>query len=254
LPSKDSVQIAPADGKLGVLIPGMGAVTSTFIAGVESIKAGYALPIGSLTQMGAIRLGKRTEGRSPKIKDFVPLASLNDLVIGGWDIFEDNVYEAATKAGVLERADLEKVKEPLSRIKPMKAVFDQEYVRLITGPNVKQGGSKMDKARMVMEDIENFKKANGLSRVVMIWCGSTEVHHKAAEVHQTLKNFERGLAANDPGIAPSQVYAYAALKMGIPHANGAPNLTTDVPALHELAREMGGLPFVARTSRPARRS
>jgi myo-inositol-1-phosphate synthase len=239
LPSKDNVQIAPAEGKLGVLIPGMGAVTSTFIAGVESIKAGYALPIGSLTQMGAIRLGKRTEGRSPKIKDFVPLAGLNDLVIGGWDIFEDNVYEAATKAGVLERADLEKVKEPLSRIKPMKAVFDQEYVRLITGPNVKQGGSKMDKARMVMEDIENFKKTNGLSRVVMIWCGSTEVHHKAAEVHQTLKNFERGLEANDPGIAPSQVYAYAALKMGIPHANGAPNLTTDVPALYELARETG---------------
>jgi myo-inositol-1-phosphate synthase len=233
------VQIAPAEGKLGVLIPGMGAVTSTFIAGVESIKAGYALPIGSLTQMGAIRLGKRTEGRSPKIKDFVPLAGLNDLVIGGWDIFEDNVFEAATKAGVLERADLDKVKEPLSRIKPMKAVFDQEYVRLITGPNVKQGGSKMDKARMVMEDIENFKKANGVSRVVMIWCGSTEVHHKAAEVHQTLKNFERGLAANDPGIAPSQVYAYAALKMGIPHANGAPNLTTDVPALYELARDMG---------------
>jgi myo-inositol-1-phosphate synthase len=239
LPSKDSVQIAPAEGKLGVLIPGMGAVTSTFIAGVESIKAGYALPIGSLTQMGAIRLGKRTEGRSPKIKDFVPLAGLNDLVIGGWDIFEDNVYEAAARAGVLERADLDKVKEPLSRIKPMKAVFDQEYVRLITGPNVKQGGSKMDKARMVMEDIENFKKANGLSRVVMIWCGSTEVHHKPAEVHQTLENFERGLAANDPGIAPSQVYAYAALKMGIPHANGAPNLTTDVPALYELAREMG---------------
>ncbi len=239
MPSKDSVQIAPAEGKLGVLIPGMGAVTSTFIAGVESIKAGHALPIGSLTQMGAIRLGKRTDGRSPKIKDFVPLASLNDLVIGGWDIFEDNVYEAGIKAGVLDRADLDKVKEPLSRIKPMKAVFDQEYVRLITGPNVKQGGSKMDKARMVMEDIENFKKTNGVSRVVMIWCGSTEVHHQAAEVHQTLKNFERGLAANDPGIAPSQVYAYAALKMGIAHANGAPNLTTDVPALHELAREMG---------------
>ncbi len=237
MPTKDSVKIAPAEGKLGVLIPGMGAVTSTFIAGVESIKAGWALPIGSVTQMSTVRLGKRTEGRSPKIKDFVPLASLGDLVVGGWDIFEDSVYEAARKAGVLEHADLEKVKEPLSAIKPMKAVFDQEYVRRITGPNVKQGGSKMEKARMVMDDIETFRKTTGVSRMVMIWCGSTEVHHKPTSVHQSLKNFERGLAENDPGIAPSQIYAYAALKMGIPHANGAPNLTTDVPALQELARE-----------------
>jgi myo-inositol-1-phosphate synthase len=236
LPNKDNVKIAPAEGKLGVLIPGMGAVTSTFIAGVEAIKAGWAMPIGSVSQMATVRLGKRTEGRSPKIKDFVPLAGLNDLVIGGWDIFEDNVYDAALKAGVLERTQLEKVKGPLSAIKPMKAVFDPEFVRRIDGPNVKQGGSKMDKARMVMDDIENFRKTNGVSRLVMIWCGSTEVYRKPAEVHQTLQNFERGLEQNDPAIAPSQIYAYAALKMGIPHANGAPNLTTDVPALQELAR------------------
>ncbi len=178
MPNKDNVKIAPAEGKLGVLIPGMGAVTSTFIAGVEAIKAGWAMPIGSVSQMATVRLGKRTEGRSPKIKDFVPLAGLNDLVIGGWDIFEDNVYDAAMKAGVLERTQLEKVKGPLSAIKPMKAVFDPEFVRRIDGPNVKQGGSKMDKARMVMEDIENFRKTNGVSRLVMVWCGSTEVYRK----------------------------------------------------------------------------
>ena len=237
MPNKDNVKIAPAEGKLGVLIPGMGAVTSTFIAGVEAIKAGWAMPIGSVSQMATVRLGKRTEGRSPKINDFVPLAGLNDLVIGGWDIFEDNVYDAAMKAGVLERTQLEKVKAPLSAIKPMKAVFDPEFVRRIDGPNVKQGGSKMDKARMVMEDIENFRKTNGVSRLVMVWCGSTEVYRKPTEVHQTLQKFERGLEQNDPAIAPSQIYAYAALKMGIPHANGAPNLTTDVPAMQELARE-----------------
>jgi len=236
LPAKDNVKIAPPEGKLGVLIPGMGAVTSTFIAGVEAVKAGWALPIGSLTQMGTIRLGKRTEGRSPKIKDFVPLAELQDLVIGGWDIFEDNAYEAARKAGVLDKAHIEKLKEPLSAIKPMKAVFDHDYVRRLDGPNVKQGGSKMDKARMLMDDIEQFRKSTGVSRLVMIWCGSTEVHHEPTEVHQTIENFERGLEKNDPNIAPSQIYAYAALKMGIPHANGAPNLTTDVPALVELAR------------------
>ena len=236
MPAKDNVKIAPPEGKLGVLIPGMGAVTSTFIAGVEAVKAGWALPIGSLTQMGTIRLGKRTEGRSPKIKDFVPLAEPQDLVIGGWDIFEDNAYEAARKAGVLDRAHVERLKEPLSAIKPMKAVFDHDYVRRLDGPHVKQGGSKMDKARMLMDDIEQFRKSTGVSRLVMIWCGSTEVHHEPTEVHQTIENFERGLEKNDPNIAPSQIYAYAALKMGIPHANGAPNLTTDVPALVELAR------------------
>jgi myo-inositol-1-phosphate synthase len=216
----------------------MGAVTSTFLAGVEAIKAGWAQPIGSLTQMATVRLGKRTDGRSPKIKDFVPLADLKDLVFGGWDIFEDDMYEAGLKAGVLDRADLEKVKAPLSAIKPMKAVFDPEYVQRLHGPNIKEGGSKMDKAEAVMDDIRSFQKSTGASRMVMIWCGSTEHFHKPTEVHQSLANFERGLAQNDPGIAPSQIYAYAALKMGIPHANGAPNLTSDVPAFLELAREM----------------
>jgi myo-inositol-1-phosphate synthase len=237
LPAKDNVSIAPAEGKLGVLVPGIGAVTSTFIAGVEAIKAGWAPPIGSLTQMATIRLGKRTEGRSPRIKDFVPLAELNDLVIGGWDIYEDTAYEAGLKAGVLERADLEKVKDALSAIRPMKAVFDPEYVRRLNGPNVKTAGSKMDKAEAVMEDIENFRKTAGAARLVMIWCGSTEVFHKPSQVHQSLKDFERGLQKDDPNIAPSQVYAYAALKAGIPFANGAPNLTTDVPALLDMARE-----------------
>jgi len=237
LASRDSVHIAPPDGKLGVLTPGIGAVTSTFIAGVESIRAGWALPIGSLSQMATVRLGKRTEGRSPKIKDFVPLAGLDDLVFGGWDIFEDSAYEAGLKAGVLERSHLDRVKDRLSAVKPMKAVFDPEYVRRIHGPNVKHGGTKMDKAHMLMEDIDTFQKTSGASRLVMIWCGSTEVFHKPSHVHQSLKDFESGLQKDDPEIAPSQVYAYAALKKGVPFANGAPNLTVDIPAMMELARE-----------------
>ena len=235
--SAQNVKIAPADGKLGVLIPGIGAVSTTFIAGVEAIKRGMAAPVGSLTQLATIRLGKRTDNRSPMIKDFVPLAGLDDLVFGGWDIYEDTAYEAAANARVLEAPQLEKLKEPLSAIKPMKAVFDQEYVKRIHGPNVKEGGSKMDKAEMLMDDIRNFQETNGVSRSVMIWCGSTEVFHRPAAVHQTLKDFECGLMKNDPEIAPSQIYAYAALKSGIPFANGAPNLTTDMPALLELARE-----------------
>ncbi len=234
--NKENVRIAPAEGRLGVLIPGMGAVTSTFIAGIEAVKAGIAQPIGSLTQMATVRLGKRTDGRTPRIKDFVPLAELGDLVIGGWDIFEDNVYEAAQKAGVLERSLLEKVKQPLSAIRPMTAVFDQEYVRRINGPNLKQGGSKMDKAQMLIDDIANFRKANNCARMIMIWCASTESFHRSAAVHRTLDAFEKGLHADDPDIAPSQIYAYAALKSGVPFANGAPNLTTDVPALLDLAR------------------
>jgi myo-inositol-1-phosphate synthase len=235
LSKQANVTIAPADGKLGILIPGMGAVTSTFIAGVEAIKQGLGQPIGSLTQLGTIRLGKRTEGRTPKIKDFVPLASLDSLVFGTWDIYEDNGYEAATRARVLEQPLLDKLKEPLSAIKPMKAVFDQNYVKRITGPNVKSGADKMKLAEALMTDIQDFKKANGCSRLVMIWCGSTESFHKKAAVHETLAAFEAGLRNNDPDIAPSQVYAYAALKLGVPYANGAPNLTTDVPALQELA-------------------
>ena len=234
---KDNVQIAPANGKLGVLIPGIGAVSTTFMAGVEAVKRGIAAPVGSLTQLSTIRLGKRTDDRSPMIKDFVPLAGLNDLVFGGWDIYEDTAYEAAVNAKVLDPAQLEKVKEPLSAIRPMKAVFDQEYVRRIHGPNVKQDGSKMDKAQMLMDDIEQFRKAENAARLVMIWCGSTEVFHRPASVHQTVKDFECGLMKNDPEISPSQIYAYAALKSGVPFANGAPNLTTDTPALLELARE-----------------
>lgn len=237
MPEKDNVKISPAEGKLGVLTPGIGAVTTTFIAGVEAIKRGLGQPIGSLTQLAAIRLGKRTEGRSPLIRDFVPLANVTDLAFAGWDIYDDNAYEAALKAGVLEKTLLDQVKEPLQAIRPMKAVFDPEYVRRINGPNVKKAGSKMEKAEMLLADIEQFRRTSGASRLIMIWCASTEVYHKPAQVHQSLKEFECGLAKNDPDIAPSQIYAYAALKAGVPFANGAPNLTVDVPALIELARE-----------------
>ncbi len=233
----ENVRIAPAEGKLGVLIPGIGAVSTTFIAGVEAIKLGLAEPVGSLTQLATIRLGKRTDARTPRIKDFVPLAGLHDLVFGGWDIYEDNAFQAAENAKVLDKPLLDQLKEPLSAIKPMKAVFDQEFVRRINGPNVKQGGSKMDKAEALMQDIKDFKESTGVARLVMIWCGSTEVFHRAAACHQSLEAFEAGLRSDDPEIAPSQIYAYAALKMGVPYANGAPNLTTDLPVMIELARE-----------------
>ena len=234
---KDIVKIAPADGKLGVLIPGIGAVSTTFIAGVEAIKKGLAQPVGSLTQMGTVRLGKRTDNRTPAIKDFVPLAPIDKLVFGGWDIYEDNAYEAAVNAKVLEPHLLQSVKSKLSAIKPMTAVFDQEYVKRITGPNVKTKGSKMVKAEALMDDIKQFSIKNKTKRNVMIWCGSTEVFHRPAECHQSLAAFEKGLTKNDPEISPSQIYAYAALKSGVPYANGAPNLTTDTPALLELARD-----------------
>lgn len=237
MPKQPNVRIAPAKGKLGVLIPGIGAVSTTFMAGLEAIKRGLGEPIGSLTQMATIRLGKRTDNRSPLIKDFVPLAKIEDIVYGGWDIFEDNAYQAARKAGVLDPALLKKLKEPLSAVKPMKAVFEQEYVKRLNGPNVKKGGSKMDKAEMLMDDIKNFKKSSGASRLVTIWCGSTEVYHTPSKVHSSLKAFEEGLRKSDPEIAPSQIYAYASLKSGVPFANGAPNLTTDCAALMELARE-----------------
>ena len=236
MPNQD-VRIAPAEGKLGVLIPGMGAVTTTFIAGLEALKRGLGKPIGSLTQLGTVRLGKRTEGRSPAIRDFVPLANVEDLEIATWDIFEDNAYEAAVKAGVLEMPLLQAVKEPLEAIEPMQAVFDQSFVKRLNGPNVKVGGTKMDYAEAVMDDIRKFQQRTKVARTVMIWCGSTEVYHEAAEVHSSLERFERGLRENDPEISPSQIYAYAALKMGIPYANGAPHMTTDMPALLELARD-----------------
>ncbi len=234
---KQSVTIAPADGKLGILIPGLGAVATTFIAGVELVKRGLAQPVGSLTQMATIRLGKRTENRVPRIKDFVPLAGLDNLVFGGWDIYEDNAYEAAMNARVLRPEHLEPVKQPLSAIQPMKAVFEREYVRRLDGPNVKTGANKRELAEQLIQDIQDFRQKHGCSRLVMIWCGSTEVFHRAVAVHQDRKSFEAGLAANDPDIAPSQVYAYAALMAGVPFANGAPNLTHDIPALLDLARD-----------------
>ncbi|MFB3815871.1 MAG: inositol-3-phosphate synthase [Terriglobales bacterium] len=228
--------IAPAKGKLGVMIPGMGAVATTFVAGVEAVRKQLAKPIGSLTQMGTVRLGKRTEGRSPKIKEFVPLAGLNDLVFTGWDIFEDDMYAAACKAGVLERSLLDQVRPFLETVKPRKAVFDRNYVKKLDGPNVKKGSSKMDLAEQVRADIRDFKKTSGAERLVMIWCGSTEVFLKPGAVHATVKAFEKGLTSNDENIAPSMIYAYAALMEGVPYANGAPNLTVDIPAMHELSR------------------
>ena len=230
-------KIAPAEGKLGILIPGMGAVSTTLIAGVEAIKRGLSAPIGSLTQMSTIRLGKRTDNNSPKIKDFVPLATLEDLEFGCWDIFPDNCYQAALNAGVLDKGTLATLREPLEAIKPLPAVFDQEYVKRIDGPNKKPKGSKRDHAEMLMDDMRQFQERTGASRLAMIWCGSTEVFHTPAAVHATLKDFETGLQNSDPEISPSQIYAYAALKMGVPYANGAPHLTVDTPALMELARD-----------------
>jgi myo-inositol-1-phosphate synthase len=218
------------------MIPGMGAVATTFVAGVEAVRKGIAQPIGSVTQMATIRLGKRTEGRSPKINEFVPLSTLNDLVFTGWDIFEDDMYTAARKAGVLENELVDQLKLFLSGIKPRKAVFDKNYVKKLDGPNVKKGKNKMELAEQVREDIRQFKQESGAERLVTIWCGSTEVFITPSAVHETVKSFEKGLAANDENIAPSMIYAYASLMEGVPFANGAPNLTTDVPAMHELSR------------------
>jgi len=231
-------EIAPAKGKLGVMIPGMGAVATTFVAGVEAVRKGISTPIGSLTQMGTIRLGKRTEGRSPKIQDFVPLAKLSDLVFTGWDIFEDDMYAAARNAGVLEVSLLDQVKPFLSKIKPRKAVFDKNYVKKLDGPNVKKGKNKMELAEQLRDDIRDFKKSSGAERLVMIWCGSTETFIKPGKVHKSVETFEKGLLASDASIAPSMIYAYAALKEGVPFANGAPNLTVDIGAMLELSKQM----------------
>jgi myo-inositol-1-phosphate synthase len=230
--------IPPAKGKLGIMIPGMGAVATTFVAGVEAVRKGISTPIGSLTQMGTIRLGKRTEGRSPKIKDFVPLAGLNDLVFTGWDIFEDDMYSAARHAGVLERSLLDQVKPFLSSIKPRKAVFNKNYVKKLDGPNVKKGKNKMELAEQLRDDIREFRKSSGAERLVMIWCGSTETFIKPGPAHHSLAAFEKGLHSNDESIAPSMIYAYAALSEGVPYANGAPNLTVDTRALQELSKQM----------------
>ena len=217
----------------------MGAVSTTTIAGVLAIRRGLAAPIGSLTQMGTVRLGKRTEGRSPLIKDFVPLASLNDVVFGGWDIFEDNSYEAAKTAGVLEQALLDKIRPELEAIKPMSAVFDRRYVKRLDGPNVKKGKNKKDLAEQLRADMRRFKQENNCDRLVMVWCGSTEVYLTESPAHATLAAFEKALEASDDNIPSSMIYAYAAIKEGIPYANAAPNLSADVPALNELADTTG---------------
>lgn len=240
-------QIEEPQGKLGILLPGLGAVATTMISGVFAVKKGIGLPIGSYTQMGSIRLGKRTENRIPKIKDFVPLADINDIVFGGWDIFEDNAYEAACNAGVIDRQLLDKLKPELSAIVPMKAVFDRKFVHNLNGTNVKSAPTKMDLAEALIEDIQQFKRKNNCSRLVMVWCASTEVYMQEKEVHQSLAALEEGLRNNHPDIAPSMIYAYAAVKSGIPYANGAPNLSCDYPALVELAKQtrtpIGGKDF-----------
>jgi myo-inositol-1-phosphate synthase len=234
----DKLQIKPATGKLGILTPGMGAVSSTFMAGVYAIRAGLHLPIGSFTQMGHIRLGKRTEDRQPLVKNFVPLTELKDIEFGGWDIFDVSVYEAAITAGVLDKDLLDKLKPELEKIRPMPAVFDQYYVKKLTGTHVKQG-TKWELAQALMADMERFKKEKGCDRLVMIWCGSTEIFMTPTDVHATIASFEQGLKDDHRDIPPSMIYAYAAIKMGIPYANGAPNLSADVPALDQLAKETG---------------
>ncbi len=231
--------VKPAEGKLGILVPGMGAVATTFIAGVEAVKKGIAQPIGSLTQMGSLRIGKRTENRNPKINEFVPLAQLDQIVFGGWDIYEDNVYEAAINAKVLEPGLLNAIKPELEAIKPMKAVFDKSYVQNLDGTNVKKAATKYDLALELIADIENFNKVNNCSRSVMVWCGSTEKYIEVSAAHQTIESFEQGLKDNDANISPSMIYAYASIKCGVPFANGAPNLTCDIPALLDLSRKTG---------------
>ena len=237
--SRHAFKIEPCRGKLGVLLPGMGAVTSTFIAGVELYKKGLGHLAGSVTQLQRIRLGKRYENRRPLIREFVPLQSVEGLVFGGWDIFPDDMHRAATKAGVLPEERLRPIQEELSAIRPMPGVFDQSFVKNLQGTHVKAGKSKMHLAEQLMRDIESFKKENGLSRAVMVWCGSTEVLPDRTRVHEDLASLERGLKENDPSIPPSMVYAYAALKMGLPYANGAPNLSGDIPAMLELADATG---------------
>jgi myo-inositol-1-phosphate synthase len=229
----------PATGRLGVLTPGLGAVATTFIAGVESVRRGLSKPIGSLTQMATIRLGKRTDKRSPYIKEFVPLAELSDLVFGAWDPIPDDALTAARKAGVLQEKDLEPIADFLAAIKPMPAVFDQKYVSRLSGTNVKKGKSKRDLAEQLRQDIREFKARHKLDRIVMVWCASTEVYIKAGPQHATIEQFEKAMDRNDEAIAPSMLYAWAAIMEGVPFANGAPNLTVDTPALLQLALSRG---------------
>jgi myo-inositol-1-phosphate synthase len=229
------LQIAPAQGKLGILLVGLGAVSTTFIAGVLAIRKGLSKPIGSLTQMGTIRLGKRTDGRSPRIDELFPLASLNDVVFGGWDLFDENCYEAARTAGVLEPALLDEIKPELEAITPWPAVFDQRYVKRLSGTHVKTGRNKKDLAGQVVADIRRFKEEKALDRLVMVWCGSTEVYLTETPAHASIEAFERALEADDDTIPSSMIYAYAAISEGIPYANAAPNLSADIPALVALA-------------------
>ncbi|MBI3802765.1 MAG: inositol-3-phosphate synthase [Nitrospirae bacterium] len=232
--------IAPAKGRLGVLIPGIGgAVATTLIAGVHLINKGLARPYGSLTQMERIRLGKRSRPRWKPIRELVPLAPLTELAFGGWDLFPDDAYEAARKAGVLPPEQLASVRKELQRVRPMTAAFDPAFVRNLRGSHVKQARTKMGLAEALMKDIEGFKAAHDLSRLVMVWCGSTEVYQAQKPVHQTLEAFEKGLKENDPDLSPSMIYAYAAIRLGIPYINGAPNTSVEIPALADTARQRG---------------
>lgn len=235
---KRKQEIQKAEGKLGVLIPGMGgAVSTTFLAGLEAIRHGVALPVGSLTQLGTVRLGKRFEYRIPRIADFVPLARLDDLVFAGWDVYPDNCYQAALQAGVLNREHLEAVHPFLERLQPWPAAFDQAYVRNLDGTNVKPHTAHLELVEAIRTDIERFKSDHSISRCVMVWCGSTEAYLEPSEVHGSLSSFETALKDNDPMISPSMLYAYAALRSGIPYINSAPNLTVDIPAMVELAHQ-----------------
>ncbi|HKC80807.1 MAG TPA: inositol-3-phosphate synthase [Gemmatimonadaceae bacterium] len=239
-PSADAPKsIAPATGRLGILTPGLGAVATTFMAGVESIRRGRSKPIGSLTQMATIRLGKRTDKNSPLIKDFVPLAKLDDIVFGAWDPIPDDALTAAKKAGVLEDRDIEPIADFLKKIKPMPAVFDNKYVTRIHGTNVKKGKTKRDLAEQLRQDIRDFKSKNKCDRIVIVWCASTEIFIKPGPQHATIEQFEKAMDKNDDAIAPSMLYAYAAIMEGVPFANGAPNLCVDTPALIKLAQDRG---------------
>jgi myo-inositol-1-phosphate synthase len=242
-----TMEVKEPTGKLGVLIPGLGAVATTLIAGVEAIKKGYAQPIGSITQMGNIHLNRKTGNDFPKIKDFVPLADIRDLVFGGWDIYEENVYESASRSKVLEPGMLNALRPELEALKPMKGVFDRNYVKNLDGTHIKQGTNKYVLAEAIMDDIAQFQYSRDCDRIVMVWCGSTEKYTEISDVHSSLAAFEKGLKENDPRIAPSMIYAYAAIRLGIPFMNGAPNLTCDIPALIDLAKKsdtpIGGKDF-----------
>ncbi len=235
----DKPEIRPAEGRLGVLLPGFGAVGTTVVAGVEAARRGIASPIGSLTQLNTIRLGKRTDDRTPLIKDFLPLTELDDLVFGAWDPIPDDGYESALEAGVLERHHLDAMEEFLRSVKPMPAIFDKEYVRRLDGPNVKSGDNKFELAQQLRDDIRRFRDQHDCTRLVMIWCGSTEIFLRSGSAHESMESFEAAMKANDPAIAPSMIYAYAAIMEGVPYANGAPNLSADVPALEAAADERG---------------